>query len=177
MARPAGKIGNNYDGVGWTASADWLRGRFKRGTRAGNLHPGTSPVRSRLSANLRNSRATGLGPYSATASLTVTATPSRESLAFSCRSNQCLIDNATYATSSWIVTLHRSPAPRPETHQVNSAASGRASEKASSCKKNTLLLWPRKRAVLRLLRGETQTSHPENLRTHNRYKRDFLPLM
>jgi hypothetical protein len=109
-----GRIGNDQDDEGWTASADWLRDRFNLGAGAGNFQPGTSPVRSRLSANLRNSRATGLGPYSATASFTVTATPSSESLAFSCRSNQCLIDNATCATSCLNKLLHRWLAPRPE---------------------------------------------------------------
>ncbi len=106
--------GSNYDDEGWTTSAGWFRDRFNFGQGAGNFHPGTSPVRSRLSANLRNSRATGLGPYSVTASFTVTATPSSESLAFSCRSNQCLIDNATCATSCLSERLHRWPAPRPE---------------------------------------------------------------
>lgn len=109
-----GRMGNNYDDEGWTTSAGWFRDRFNFGVGAGNFHPGTSPVRSRLSANLRNSRATGLGPYSVTASFTVTATPSSESLAFSCRSNQCLIDNATCATSCLSKRLHRWPAPRPE---------------------------------------------------------------
>ena len=97
---------NSYDDEGWTTSAGWFRDRFNFGAGAGNFHPGTSPVRSRLSANLRNSRATGLGPYSVTASFTVTATPSSESLAFNCRSNQCLIDNATCATSCWSKRLH-----------------------------------------------------------------------
>ncbi len=114
MAIPAGRMGINYDDEGWTTSAGWFRDRFNFAAGAGNFHPGTSPVRSRLSANLRNSRATGLGPYSVTASFTVTATPSSESLAFSCRSNQCLIDNATCATSCLSERLHRWPAPRPE---------------------------------------------------------------
>jgi hypothetical protein len=109
-----GRWGKNYDDEGWTTSAGWFRDRFNFGAGAGNFHPGTSPVRSRLSANLRSSRATGLGPYSLTASFTVTATPSSESLAFSCRSNQCLIDNATCATSCSSERLHRWPAPRPE---------------------------------------------------------------
>lgn len=164
------RLGQNssYDDVGWTTSADWLRDRFKRGMGAGNFHPGTSPVRSRLSANLRSSRATGLGPYSATASFTVTATPSSESLAFSCRSNQCLIDNATCATSCRNNVYIVGRLLVRKTLHVNAQARGRAREKPSSGNFGKRLL------PATAPRG-TCYPHCENRRTHTRHRLTLQP--
>ena len=144
------------------ALAAWARDRFKREIGAGNFHPGTSPVRSRLSANLRSSRATALGPYSETASFTVTATPSSESLALSCRSNQCLIDNATCATSCVNDLYICGRLLLRKTDKVNAPMGPDATKKASSWWK----LWPR---FLPRQENKKQPSYCKNLRTYNEY--------